>query len=604
MRGVQPAHDDPERERAAALTARARVLAERIGYVHDQGVVGATAMLIVAMLYVGVLWRVTDHRHLLLWLAALIAACGARLGIALYWRRDAAAHGTAFWSRAAVLVNLLAGAVWGYAAVALFPLEHPDAYIVAAFVLVGMPAAALTSLSAWAPAYAAYALAAIVPFVVWMFSLRAPQFVIVALAGLTFCAYLLRQAHLASAMIRRNLTQRIELEQMSAGLARARDAAQAASRAKSAFLANLSHELRTPLNAVVGLSDLLVEQTGEPRGRELALTMRQSTLSLLGVVDQVLDLGRIETGAIELRPRNFDARALLRDVHAMFRPEAQRRGLTLRSDVDGAVPPLVTGDADRIRQVLVNLIDNALKFTAAGSVAVTVNVAARGDRRHRLRFEVADTGAGVDASARSRIIAALAQPGAATASARGHAGLGLSICAALVRLMDGEIGYRSEAGRGAAFWFTCAVGLAPTTLREITVAPTTTRPHAAPRVLVVEDHAINLMLTRTMLEAFGCTVIGAAGGAEALKRMQHEPFDLVFMDVSMPGMDGIETTRVWRAHEQSGEQRLPIVALTANAMAGDRQACLAAGMDDYLAKPVTIDALRRMVARHVPGVSA
>jgi signal transduction histidine kinase/ActR/RegA family two-component response regulator len=604
MRSMEPADDDPERERAAALAARARVLAEQVGYVHDQGVAGAFAMLIVALLYAGVLWRVTDHRHLLLWLAALLAACGARLGFALYWRRRGACHGTVFWTRAAMLVNLLAGAVWGYAAVALFPLQHPDLYIVAAFVLVGMPAAALTSLSAWSPAYAAYALAAVAPFVVWVFSLRQPQFAVVGLAGLTFCAYLLRQGHLASAMIRRNILQRIELEQMSADLARARDAAQAASRAKSVFLANLSHELRTPLNAVVGLSDLLVEHTGGPRGRELAATMRQSALSLLGLLEQVLDLGRIETGTVELRPRSFDVRALMRDVHAMFRPEAQRRGLTLRVDVDGAAPSQATADADRIRQVLVNLIDNALKFTAAGSVSVSVSFAAHGEGRHRLRFEVADTGTGVDAAVRARISAVLAQPGAAAPMARGHTGLGLSICATLVRLLDGEIGFRSETARGATFWFTCAVGIAPPPRREIMVGAPTSTQRGAPRVLVVEDNGTNLMLTRTMLEAFGCDVRGAPSGADGLRCMQHEEFDLVLMDVSMPGMDGIETTRVWRAHERSGEQRLPIVALTANAMAGDRQACLAAGMDDYLAKPFTLEALRRMVARHVPGMSA
>ncbi len=595
---------DPERERAAELDLQARVLEERVGYVHNEGVVGAAAMLFVAVLYVGVLWRIADHRHLLLWLAALLGACAARLGFALYWRNRRAAHGIAFWSRAAVLVNLLAGAAWGYAAVALFPLHDPDSHIVAAFVLVGMPAAALTSLSAWAPAYAAYALPAIAPFVLWMLWLRQPHFVIVALAGMTFGAYLLRQAYLASAVIRRHIAQRIRLEQMSQDLSRARDAAEAASRAKSAFLARVSHELRTPLNAVVGLSDLLVEHTGGPRGRELAQTMRQSALSLLGVIDEVIDLGRIESGGFELRPRNFEIRALLRDVHAMFHPESQRRGLALRAEVDGAVPPLLTGDADRIRQVLVNLIDNALKFTPAGSVGVTTTAATRGDGRYRLRFEVADTGPGVDAEARLRIAAALAQADP-LAAARGRSGLGLPIAAALARLMEGEIGYRSEAGRGAVFWFVCTVGIAPPTLsREITVMPPPAAACATPRVLVVEDNSTNLMLTRTMLETVGCRVRGAASGAEGLTRMQHEPFDLVFMDISMPGMDGIETTRVWRAHEQSGEQRLPIVALTANAMVGDRQACLAAGMDDYLAKPVTLEALRRMVARHVPGVTA
>lgn len=596
--------DDPERERSDATTLEARVRAEQVGYVHDRGVAGASAMLAVGVLYAAALWSVTERAHLLGWFCVLALVCAARFGFALHWRRSAAAHTTEFWSRAAVVVNLLAGAAWGYAAVALFPLDHPDRYLVAAFVLVGMPAAALTSLGAWAPAYVAYALAAIAPFVLWMFALGEPQYVIVGLVGSVFCAYLLRQAQVTSATIRRNTAQRIDLEQMSRRLAQARDAADAANRAKSAFLASMSHELRTPLNAVVGLSDLLVETPSEPRGRELAQTMRQSALSLLAVIDRVLDMGRIEAGRVELRPRSFELRALMRDVHAMFAREAQSRGLALGVDVDGAVPPLITGDPDRIRQVLVNLIDNALKFTPAGSVAVKVAAGTRADSRYLLRFEVADSGPGIPEPVRVRLFSAPARDAAPLPGVHEGAGLGLGIAAALVRLMGGEIDCRNEPGRGATVWFTCVIGIGPPTIaRAIALdPPPTVRRAMTPRVLVVEDNSVNLMLTRKMLESFGCDVQAAASGTEGLDRMQREPFDLVFMDISMPGMDGIETTRVWRAHESSGEHRLPIVALTANAMAGDRQACLAAGMDDYLSKPVTLGALQRMVARHVPGV--
>jgi len=606
IRDVTASTNDLERDRADALSADARVRIEQIGYVHNQGVAGAAAMFVVAALYLAVLWSVTGHRHLMLWFAALTAVCALRFGFALYWQRSSGARTAAFWARAAIVVNTLAGACWGYAAVMLFPLDHPDKYIVAAFVLVGMPAAALTSLGAWFPAFAGYVLAAVVPFVLWMFSLAQPHYVIVGLAGTVFCAYLLRQAQQTSSTIRRNIAQRIELEQMSQHLAQARDVAEAASRAKTSFLANMSHELRTPLNAVVGLSDLLVKQAGAPGGRELALTMRQSALSLLGVIDHVLDLSRIEAGKIELRPRNFEVRALMRDVHAMFRPEADRRGLALRIDVEGAVPPLTTGDPDRMRQVLVNLIDNALKFTPAGSVAVNATATSRGDGRYLLRFEVVDTGEGVDDSVRAHLFAALTRPDISLVRTANGAGLGLSISSALVRLMEGEINYRSETGRGSVFWFTCVVGITPPTIsREIEVSPPVTTPRRTlPRILVVEDNAVNLQLTTKMLEAFGCEVHSVTNGADGLQRMRSASYDLVFMDISMPGMDGIETTRRWRAQEGGHDNRLPIVALTANAMVGDRQACLAAGMDDYLAKPATLDALRRMVARHVPGVAA
>ncbi len=598
-------HDDPERARADALSVQARVLSEQIGRVHDAGVAGAAAMLLVGLLYVAAMWTVTGHVHLLAWASALTLVCAARLGFSLYWRRSAALHETVYWTRAALVINALAGSAWGYAAVALFPLAHPDRYVVAAFVLVGMPAAALTSLGSWAPAYAAYAVTAIAPFVLWMFSLAQPQFAAVGVMGAAFCAYLLRQAQQTTAMIRGNIAQRIELEQMAKNLEEARDAAEAASRAKTKFLANMSHELRTPLNAVIGLSDLLFEQQGGPRGRELASTMRQSAQSLLGVIDHVLDMNRIESGKLELRPRNFDVRGLLRDVHAMFRPDAQRRGIAFTVDVDGAVPPLATGDPDRIRQVLVNLIDNALKFTQSGSVAVMTTATSRGDGRYLLRFEIADTGPGVGAEVRARQRAAHAQDETRHVHAHAGSGLGLSIAASLVRLMEGEIDFRSETGRGSSFWFTCAVGIAPPTIvREIAPVTDAANRGAAPRVLVIDDNSVNLLLTKKMLEAVGCEAQSVSSGDDGLKRLRREPFDLVLMDVSMPGIDGIEATRTWRAQEQGGERRVPIVALTANALPSARQACLAAGMDDYLAKPVTLEALRRMVARHVPGAAA
>jgi CheY-like chemotaxis protein len=367
----------------------------------------------------------------------------------------------------------------------------------------------------------------------------------------------------------------------------------------------MSHELRTPLNAVVGLSDLLADEPSGARGREFAGTIRQSAQSLLGVIDRVLDTGRIEAGKLELRPRGFSVRELVRDVYAMFKPEADRRRLAFRFDVDGAVPASVIGDADRLRQVLVNLVDNALKFTEAGAVSIAVTATTRGDGRYLLRFEVADTGIGIKDAQRLRLLRMFSKGESPSTSTDGGMGLGLSISAALVTLMAGEIDYRSEPGRGTKFWFTCAVGLAPppTVSHEIMLNTAPLAPRVVPRVLLVDDNTVNLLLTRKMLESFGCQVRAAVSGADGLQRLQVESFDVVFMDIRMPGMDGIETTRVWRAHEASGGNRMPIVALTANAMVGDRQACLAAGMDDYLAKPVTLEALRRMVARHFPGAA-
>ena len=607
--GTMPRVDKTEQSKidagpdAVATSASASGFAERIAPVLRSGVAGALAALVVSSLYALAIWPVADRALLLGWFVAVNLIGVWRVFLALHWKRAATRRADRFWAANAIATGALSGLAWGYAAVVIFPFGHPELYFVAAFLLIGMPAGALTSYGTWLPAYAGYVLGAVGPFATWMLLSGERYFVITGVAAIVFAAFLLRQGKVMGAAIARSAAQRVELERMANSLIEARDAAQAASRAKSSFLANMSHELRTPLSAVVGLSDLLVEQPQGANSRDFAVTIRKSALSLLGVIDNVLDMGRIETGRLELRPRGFDAREMLHDVHAMFLAEAERKRLKFNLDIDGGVPTRVIADPDRLRQVLVNLIDNSLKFTVAGTVSVAACADAAADGRHLLRFEVSDTGIGIAPRVRERLFGKSAKGDDSTTQRHGGAGLGLRIATELVALMNGEIDYRSEVGKGTTFWFTAVIGMASPI--EAPAAASTTTPvwhgKAAPRVLIVEDNLPNRLLTQRMLESIGCSAEVAASGIEALGRLQSASFDLVFMDMSMPGMDGHEATRVWRAHEASADHRLPIVALTANAMAGDRQQCIAAGMDDYLSKPVTVAALRRMVERHLPA---
>ncbi len=400
------------------------------------------------------------------------------------------------------------------------------------------------------------------------------------------CASMVRSAKLWSEL--RDYSENLEdlVHRRTRELEAAKEEALGASLAKSEFLANMSHEIRTPMNAILGMTELLFDTSLSPLQRDYAETLQTSARDLLTLINSILDFSKIEAGKLDIESIPFAPRRSAEHVIGLLRPKAEAKGIGLGLRVGREVPEYLLGDPGRVRQVLTNLADNAIKFTHQGGVLVSITAKPAAPGRVNLTLAVMDTGIGIPAAKQATVFQKFTQADTSTTRKYGGTGLGLSICQQLTELMGGRISLESQPGQGCVF--RCVIPLDVAARPEATGAvasPTAPQSgEARGRILLAEDHPANVKVAVFQLEKLGYRVDVAANGREAIRMLAKEPYDVVLMDCQMPEMDGYEATRAIRA-SAAGIRDVPIVAMTASALSADRDRCLAAGMNDHLCKP-------------------
>jgi signal transduction histidine kinase/ActR/RegA family two-component response regulator len=538
-------------------------------------------------------WAAIDHALILGWVGLVATTVAIRTLLTLRMRRRLESGMVKpHTPRLFALSFALSGIAWGLGGF-LVKDAAPLAMVITVTGFQAMVMGGVSTISVYMPAFWAFSIPGMLPLVIGLALMGGQTGWVLAIYNFIFFLLMAGSARRSHSSLRQALQLGFEKEDLIVEISSAHHKAAAADRAKSQFLATMSHEIRTPMNGIIGLVRLLLDGRLDAEQRDHADTIRYSAEALLAILDDILDFSKLEAGKLSIEAVPFELPLLMSKVTELMRPRAEDKGLTLTLALDPSVPAAVRADPTRLRQILLNLIGNAVKFTETGGIQVRMTAP-----NSRLVIEIADSGIGIPPEVQARLFSEFTQGDGSIARRFGGTGLGLAICRRLTELMGGSISVDSAPGRGSTF--RVELPLVPASLAEVERGQATQAiPDLPPlRILLAEDNLVNQKVAATLLTRAGHKVTVATDGHEAVELAASQLFDAVLMDMQMPVMDGLEATRRIRALPEP-HCRVPVVALTANALKGDDQRCLEAGMDGYLTKPVNAPDLFSTLSRLV-----
>ncbi len=534
------------------------------------------------------------------WLTAIVLVSLARFGLHFaFARAQPPPERLAFWRLAFMAGVAAAGLIWGAAGWFYFESSQLLPRLLLIFILAGLNAGAARSLAAVPWSYRIYVATTLTPLLGRFVTLSEAGSWTLALITVTYALFLLNTAKLHYADLLRLWRLIFENEELVLTLSEEKSRAEAANQAKGDFLATMSHEIRTPMNGIMGMLQVLEHSPLSPAQKTQVEIAAGSADTLMRLLNDILDFSKIESGKLDFESITFPLPATVSDVVSLLHPRAAQKNLDLIQTLPPALPVYVVGDAVRLKQVLLNLTGNAIKFTEQGHVEVSVAILRAEADSATLRFGVRDTGIGMDPATQAKLFQVFSQGDSSMTRRFGGTGLGLAISQRLIQRMGGRIVVHSERGKGSEFSFelTFPIATAPAHVSRSPFLPR--RPPLSGRILVVEDDRVNQRVIELLLQKLGIESEIVEDGSTSVNLANTQHWDAVLMDCQMPGMDGFEATRQIR--KNLAGRPLPIIALTANAMTGDREACTAAGMDDFLAKPVRQEELRVCLQRWLPN---
>ena len=592
----------------AKLTTEQRIAAALQHIVYDRLPLSALLSMLMSLFFVGLLLPYFQRRTLLEWTAVIQGVGAIRLGL-WYWHRRVKPppQDATTWSLRFMLGVVLAAGAWSWGTMRLMPAMGDVSMAMLVVTLLAVSAVAVSSLAAHLPSQIAFTAIALGPAGISLIASGGAVEYMVGVALLAAVVALIWTGYQSNTGMRRLLATELALSEAVMLAAQAKATAEEANRAKSRFLATMSHEIRTPLNGVLGFAEILQSSSVSVEQRRYLDLLRRSGAQLLDIVNDIMDFSKIEADELEVACRPVSIRELIEDLTGPLQARIAMTNVVFETDIASNVPGTILSDAVRLRQIIGNLLSNAVKFTEKGSIKLTVDLldGHPGGADALLRFRVVDTGIGIPADRIGRVFDAFTQVDESIARRAGGTGLGLAICRRLANLLGGEVGAASEPGKGATFVFTlrATVGSWHETAHSTTASGRfVAAARLSGRVLLAEDNATNLEVAGAMLSMIGTTFETAQDGQAAIDIAAAGEFDLILMDCQMPGVDGYQATMELRRRELRARngQRMPIVALTANAFADDRQRAADAGMDAFLPKPVPLDQLYGVLARWLP----